>query len=105
MGASGTVTLNFGGFPGAADAEVDVTGQSGIASGSVVEAWLLPAVTADHTVDEHVVETIKVVAKDIVAGVGFTIFGFATDAHEQHTAEATTADNIYGAWNVGWAWV
>jgi hypothetical protein len=78
MGAQGTIELDFGTFPGASDASVAVTGQTGIVAGSLVEAWIRPVATADHTADEHMVETIKVMAGDIVAGTGFTIYGFNT---------------------------
>ena len=72
---TGTATLDFGAFPGASDASVAVTGQTGIVAGSLVEAWIRPVATADHTADEHRVETLEVVAGNIVAGTGFTIYG------------------------------
>lgn len=78
MGATGTATLDFGAFPGKSDASVAVTGQAAIVSGSLVEAWIRPVATADHTADEHMVETLKVFAADIVAATGFTIYGFNT---------------------------
>ncbi len=105
MGASGTVTLDFGAFPGKGDASVAVTGQSGIASGSLVEAWLLPAATADHSEDEHRVESMTVKTGQIIAGTGFTVSGFENFGQEAHNAETTTGHLIYGAWNVAWAWV
>lgn len=132
MGATGQTTLDFGTFPGASDASVAVTGQASIASGSLVEAWIRPAATADHTADEHMVETVWVVAGNIVAGTGFTIYGFNTNnltepvekqPHETSvfTASATTigvktaapgrranlggqGTRIYGTWTVAWAW-
>jgi hypothetical protein len=78
MGAQGTTTIDFGAFPGKSDASVAVTGQAGIVAGSLVEAWIRPVATADHTDTEHMVETIKVFAADIVAGTGFTIYAFNT---------------------------
>ena len=92
MGASGTTTIDFGAFPGKTDASVDVTGQGSIVSGSLVEAWLRPVDTADHTADEHRVEEIQVVADTIVAATGFTIFG------------RTRNRLIYGLWTVAWVW-
>lgn len=68
MATTGIATLDFGSFPGSSHAKVDVTGQAGILSGSLVEAWLKPAATADHSADEHLVDTIRVMASDIVAG-------------------------------------
>jgi hypothetical protein len=98
MAASGTATLDFGAFPGGSDASVAVTGQASIATNSEVEAWVQPtAATADHSVDEHYLETLKVVAdaSSIVAGTGFTIRGFNC---------GTGDTRIYGTWAVAWAW-
>lgn len=125
MGAQGTATLDFGAFPGGSDASVAVTGQAGILAGSLVEAWLLPAATADHTADEHIVETLRVFAGSIIAGTGFTIYGvntsqlneplaapavsrFRTAAATVHGYVAPSAGGggtrIYGAWSIGWVW-
>lgn len=125
MGAQGTATLDFGAFPGASDASVAVTGQTGITAGSLVEAWLFPATTADHSPDEHILETIKVVAHTIVAGTGFTITGINTseifeplEPQQTDRFRALAASGsggtrpmiggigtrIYGQWNVGWVW-
>jgi len=92
MGASGTATLDFGVFPGGYDTSVAVTGQTGIAAGSLVEAWIRPVGTADHTADEHMLEPIKVIAGNIVAGTGFTIYGFNT-----HPVPAPV-DRVPDAW-------
>lgn len=98
----GTATLDFGAFPGTTDASVAVTGQSSIASSSMVEAWVAPAATAEHSADEHLVESLKVFAGNIVAGVGFTIYG-VSDAQLQDSQGATPM--ISGHWNIGWVWV
>lgn len=92
MGSQGTASLDFGSFPGGSDASVAVTGQTGILAGSLVDAWLLPAATADHSADEHRVEELSVVAGNISAGTGFTIYG------------QTTGQRLYGVWNVAWVW-
>lgn len=126
MGASGQTQVNFGAFPGSSHASVAVAGQAAIVAGSLVEAWLFPAATADHSSDEHLVETIKVLAGDIVAGVGFTIHALNTSQLNEPLESpgvsnfrpaATTAygyaapsaggrgTRIYGLWNVGWVWV
>jgi hypothetical protein len=78
MGAQGTTTINFGAFPGGYDTSVAVTGQASITGTSLVEAWIFPTATADHSADEHLMTEIKVRAGNVVAGVGFTIYGFAT---------------------------
>lgn len=75
-GFAGTATIDFGAFPGSSDASVVITGQPLIAANSVVQAWIRPEATADHTDTEHMVETIQVFAGSIVAGTGFTIYAF-----------------------------
>lgn len=76
-GGSGTAILDFG--SGAPMATVAVTGQAALLAGSLVYCWIKPEATADHSEHEHIVESIKVVAADIVAGVGFTIWGLCPD--------------------------
>ena len=75
---TGTALLDFGVFPGTSDASLAITGQTDIVAGSSVEAWIRPVATADHTVEEHLVETLRVFAANITAGVGFTIYGVNT---------------------------
>ena len=132
MGAQGTAEIDFGAFPGASDASVAVTGQGSIVSGSLVEAWLRPVATADHTADEHMLETIKIVAGNIVAATGFTIYGFNTSeltepiepvrgrgsggnlasiAGSLQVAQGLQTPQrggkgtrIYGKWAVAWVW-
>lgn len=93
MPGTGTTSINFGTFPGKTDASVAVTGQTGITAGSLVEAWVFPAATAEHTADEHWVENIQVVAGNVVAGTGFTIYGLTLDR-----------SRLYGNYNVAWVW-
>jgi hypothetical protein len=125
MGAQGTTTVNFGTFPGGQDASVAVTGQATILAGSLVEAWLYPSATVDHSADEHLVETISVMAGNVVAGVGFTIYaqntsnaveqlaiagvtGFRPAATSVYGSPAPSvggkASRIYGQWTVAWVW-
>lgn len=128
MGARGVTEVDFGAFPGTSHATVAVTGQTGILSTSLVEAWLAPADTADHSSDEHVVEKpqLHVVAADIVPSTGFTIHAVYQPAGlEPLTApspstfrsaatsvygyiaptEGGRAPTIWGKWKVGWVWV
>ena len=104
MGAVGTADLDFGAFPGKHDVTVAVTGQTAIGAGSRVEAWVQPQVSADHSADEHMVEALVVFARDIVAGTGFTIYGFENFLRA-HSEDVTTADNLYGVYKVAWAWI
>ena len=64
-------------------AATDVTGQSSIIAGSLVEAWVFPLGTADHSADEHVVDPPRVIASDIVAGTGFTIHALPNESPPQ----------------------
>jgi hypothetical protein len=114
MGASGTTTIDFGAFPGKSDTSVAVTGQAAIISGSLVEAWIRPEATADHTADEHWVETLKVVAGNIVAATGFTIYGmntsqlnetpFGWNSGQAKSGQAGKGTRLYGLFTVAWVW-
>lgn len=134
MGASGITTIDFGTFPGKSDASVAVTGQGSIVSGSLVEAWIRPVDTADHLADEHMVETLRVIAGSIVAATGFTIYAFNTSQINEPVAPdpfnggivegSATAiawrgatspgkdairgggvgTRLYGQWTVAWVW-
>jgi len=126
--AQGTTTVNFGAFPGSYDTSVAVA-QPAILGTSLVEAWLYPVATADHSADEHLVEPIKVIAGNVVAGVGFTIYAFYdSDIYEQRVdeqAQHQSADirdrlgglavqdgidnalktaRAYGQFTVAWVW-
>lgn len=102
MGAQGIATLDFGAFPGTSDAALVITGQASILSGSLVEAWILPVTTTDHTADEHWVEELRVFAGNIVASTGFTIYGVHQPAMQD--IESGQCTNVYGVWNIGWVW-
>ena len=114
MGAQGTTTVNFGAFPGSSDTLAVITGQAAILGGSLVEAWILPAVTADHSADEHIFDTVKVVAGNISAGVGFTIYAANTSTLNEPLTEADRSSSapsvggqgtrLYGLFNVAWVW-
>lgn len=101
MGAQGTTTIDFGAFPGSTDTSVAVTGQASILAGSLVEAWLIPTATADHSADEHRVEAINVMAGNIVAGTGFTVYG---TSDQQLMDPVGDTPMPYGLWTVGWVW-
>lgn len=126
-GTAGTAMLDFGTFPGKSDASVAVTGQTAILGTSLVEAWVRPTNTEDHLSDEHLVESLRVIAGDIVAGTGFTIYGFNTselsEPLERHRDDPTRVaaigtqvrsdrepsrggqgTRIWGRWGVAWAW-
>ena len=128
MGAQGTAVVNFGSFPGASDTSVAVTGQGAITGASLVEAWIWPTTSADHSADEHMLETLRVIAGNVSAGVGFTIYAFnesqiheplenmevnrlrlaniiATGPYSEPTGNVGgKGTRIYGQWNVAWVW-
>lgn len=117
MGAQGSTTLNFGAFPGSSDAVVDVVAV-GVVASSAVEAWILPVATADHSVDEHMAETIKVVGTYLSDG-NIRIRGFntnqirtapnsyqisAADGERMFTDPAPPNLMLVGQFTVGWVW-
>lgn len=117
MGAQGTTTVTFGAFPGSTDTSVAVTGQTGILSGSLVEAWIFPVATADHTADEHVIEPLAIYAGNVIAGTGFTIWvlnrnsdiGIDQPRLEQTPPNDTNLVQVdspmsYGIYTVAWVW-
>jgi len=105
MSGTGTGALDFGAFPGSSDAALAITGQGGIVSGSLVEAWIRPVATADHSADEHMVESIKVMAGNIVAATGFTIYGFNSNQLSEPASQGNAKETrIYGQWTVAWVW-
>lgn len=76
MGAQGTATIDFGAPPGTNAASVTVTGQTGVVSGSAVEAWIMGAdSTADHAAYEHMLlaREVEVTPTTINAGAGFVL--------------------------------
>lgn len=90
---SGSTTLDFGAFPGSSDTSVAITGQTALLAGSKVHAWIWPAATADHSVMDHVVDPPRVIAADIIAGTGFTIYGFTQNTRRH-----------FGLYTVNWLW-
>lgn len=101
-GSHGSVTVDFGAFPGAPEASVAITGQTGILAASNVSTWISPVATTDHSADEQAYENIELVAYNISVGVGFTIrarprnFAYANPKPYQNL--------LYGKFNVAWAW-
>jgi hypothetical protein len=87
---SGTTTVTFGSR--ATDAKVTVAAPA-ITGGKVTKAWIFPAATASNTIDNHWVEDLHVVAGNVVAGVGFTIYA---------SCKTGLAHGIY---TVGWEYI
>lgn len=69
----------------------------------------MPKATADHSIDEHWADAPNVLAGNVQAGVGFTIYGVVKDVWGgvAATRQPTPAncDNLaYGLWTVAWCW-
>lgn len=92
-GQTGLTEVDFGAFPGVSDTSLAVTGQTNIVAGSVVEAWIVYDPTDDHSADEHLADPPRVIAGNISAGIGFTIYAISTGQQL-----------VYGKWTVGWRW-
>lgn len=114
-GSSGTTTVDFGAFPGKSDTTATITGQASILAGSIVNAWIVPTATADHSADEHWCETIDVCAGNISAGTGFTIYAKNTSQLNETPVGQTSANwakagkvgkgtKLYGQFTVHWQW-
>lgn len=117
MSGQGTATIDFGAYPGKADTSVTVA-QASILSASLVEAWIFPSATSDHSADEHWVDPPVIVAGNVSAGVGFTIYattepgeGPRVDKRRNRAGENySESDQIergptyYGQYTVAWVW-
>lgn len=127
----GTVTINFGAFPGNTEAVAQVTGQGSILAGSLAEAMIIPVATSDHSTDEHIMASaiIDVQVGAVIAGTGFPIHAFVRDRSAPlrpqgegrvMTASATAGQNamtqgsvgsvggeaqrVHGQFTLGWVW-
>jgi hypothetical protein len=89
LGTSGIATLDFG--TGAMLASVTVIGIGTTTASTVVSAQMRIEATADHTVDDLLIDPIRVESHSIVAGVGFTIVGHALNSP------------MNGTYNIGWS--
>lgn len=90
MPNAGQTILDFGATP--TDSASVAVADTNILSTSLADAWLVAMPTSNRAGDEHWVENVKVMAGNIQAGVGFTIYGVATLGKTQ------------GQLTVHWAW-
>lgn len=114
MGNSGSAIIDFGAFPGQSDTSIVILDPD-IVTGSLVEAWILPTTTADHSPDEHVVESIAVYAdqSSIIANTSFVIKAVNKSQLDDSLVPSGDPGNrvggegtkIYGKFQVGWVWV
>lgn len=92
MATQGTATVNFGPWPGVTDTTLVITGQSAIASTALVEAWLAPRATVNHSADEHLVDGPILLAGNITPAIGFTV------------AAQSRGLALYGLWSINWVY-
>jgi len=101
-GGSGVATVDFGPFPGTDSASVAVTGQTAILSTSNAIAWVSPAVTPDHSIDEHFLIAPQIYVTAIVAGTGFTITAVALEPEAPSVVGRGPV--TYGKFNLNWSY-
>ena len=92
IGNVGNSYVNFGEPYGSRNCNVVVTGQPGILSTSIINAWIMADTTPDHSSDEHVMARLHADCGALVPGTGFTIF-------------ATSDFSVTGNFNVRWTWM
>lgn len=102
MGAQGSTTIDFGAFPGAPDISRTIAstdGATGILNTSLVEAWIYPLGTADHSLAEHYVDPPRVMAGEIsTSSSSFVIRAFGSGFNTGNYPL------MYGKWTVNWCW-
>jgi hypothetical protein len=93
--AIGTAEINFGAFPGANDASIAVTGQTGISATSKAEAFIMADDTSTdgHTANDHRYANMLMglTCGTPTAGTGFTIYG-------------TSQHKLLGKFALRWVW-
>lgn len=115
MGAQGLAEVDFGAFPGAVEKEMDVA-TAGVVVTSLVEAWLVPDETTDHTVDEHIamIDSLRVQGRYLSDG---NIRLRVQPVYPQHDERKNPINKngpgayigaqrqlAHGKWSVGWVW-
>lgn len=73
-------------------ATATVTGQTGILSGSLVEAWVSVSSSGTRTEDDCINEDLKVVAGSISPGTGFTVYVNCMRGY------------AHGSYDINWVW-
>jgi hypothetical protein len=92
--AQGTVTLDFGAFPGKYEASVAVTGQAAISATSKAESFVMGEdTTSAHSASDHrVMDALTgFTCGTPAAGTGFTIY-------------ATSTQRQIGTYQLRWVW-
>lgn len=113
---SGNALIDFGAFPGIPMTQLVVAAADISDPAAVLDAWIAPLATADHTSDEHLADPPRVLAINTTPGTSFTIYGFpsgrdlpvppGTPFGQVNTSQMPVGQQQlmpYGKWNVGWA--
>jgi hypothetical protein len=90
----GSSEIDFGAWPGANEASVNVTDQATITALASAEAWMMADdTTASHTASDHryAAALMGVTCGTPTDGVGFTIY-------------ARSTEKLTGAFKVRWVW-
>lgn len=97
----GNATVDFGAFPGAPSAYVDIAAPT-ILAGSHTQGELLLEATADYSLDELIalMPRLRVAAEAATAGVGFRVWV----TYDSDGISANAA-NISGEITIKWVWV
>jgi len=75
---SGVASIDFGDASNVAQATI--TGVTSIAANSIIQVDMRIEATPDHPINDLLIDPIRVAAYQIVAGVGFTIYGTMVNA-------------------------
>lgn len=112
---SGATLIDFGAFPGSNYASVTMVGGDANDPNAELDAWVFPAITADHTVQEHQVDPPLITA--IADGLGNVIISgvpsgrdltvppgvpFGNTANSQMPIGSQQLMPV-GKWSVAWA--
>ena len=93
---TGVAEIDFGAFPGANEASIAITGQTGISATSKAESWVMADdVSSDtlHTAADHryLPQFASFTCGTPTAGTGFTIYG-------------RSVHKLQGKWKLRWVW-
>jgi len=92
--AQGTITIDFGAFPGSNEASVFVPDQATIGAGSKAESFVMADdTTTDHTASDHryFAALVGLSCGTPSAGTGFTIY-------------ARSTEKLQGTFALRWVW-
>ena len=72
----GSATIDFGAWPGSNEAQVQITGLSGITLTAAAEAWPMAEASGAHTAADaaYAARFYSLTCGDVVAAQGFTIY-------------------------------